>query len=237
MNRRMPLRVAAVATGLTVASTLVALDAGPAAAAAGAPAPPANLQIRDLEPDQMTVTWSPVAGAAEYKVSVIPLEPASGYARTDTDDPAVTLDNLGADTPYKVTVRAFVPSAYPNSYSETSAIVAKTPLPEGYVSPGAPTNLRVVRDSVGSLTLLRWDAPSQHFGPLAYHIHLESADAGDLNGIFGDTSALSFETDYLPLETGFLGSGQSVAIWLTATDLLNNQSPASQRIVLTCCPL
>jgi fibronectin type III domain protein len=237
MNRRTPSKVAAVAFGLTMASTVVALDAGPAVAAPSTPAPPANLHIEDLAPDRMTVTWSPVAGATEYKVAVIPLEPAGGYARTDTDDPAVTLTRLTADIPYKVTVRAFVPSAYPNWYSETSTIVATTPLPDGYVSPGAPTNLRTERDSRGMTTVIRWDAPAQAFGPLTYRVNLESPDSSDLTGIFGHTSQLSFDADDLPLNTGFLAPGQTVAIWITATDRLNNASPPSQAIVLTCCPL
>jgi hypothetical protein len=237
MNRRMPSKVAAVATGLTVASTLVVLDAGPAAAAT-APAPPANLQIQDLEPDQMTVTWSPVAGAAEYKVSVIPLEAASGYARTETDDPAVTLDRLTADVPYKVTVRAFVPSAYPNSYSESSAIVATTPLPEGYVSPGAPRNVRIDRDSSGNITLVRWDAPSQSFGGLTYRLFLDSPDVAELNGqVWATTTGLSFDAELLPITGGLLGPGESVAISVTATDQVNNTSPRSQALQLICCPL
>lgn len=238
MNRRIPSKAAAVATVLTLASTSVLLNTGPAAAANRAPAPPANLEIEGLEPDQFTVTWDPVTSAVDYRVTVTPLEPADGYARTTVNDEVVTLDDLSADIPYKVTVRAYVPSAYPNTYSETSAIIATTPLPDGYVFPTAPGNLRVVRDSTGTITQVRWDAPSQSFGPLTYRIHLESQDVDELNGIFGSTSELNFDGDALPLEPGaILRSGQSVTIRVTATDRTNNRSPFSQPLTLHCCPV
>jgi Fibronectin type III domain len=208
------------------------VDIGPAAAA---PAPPTNLRVEGLTPEEMTLTWDPVAGAAEYKVAVIPLEPADGYARTDTDDPTVHLDDLTWDVPYKVTVRAFVPAAYPNWYSETSTIVAKTPLPEGYFAPSAPTDLRITRDSQGRLDQIRWDA-ADGFGPLTYFLHMESADQPDLTGMFGHTTGLSFDLDMTPLVGGWLQSGESVSIWITAVDQIRNQA-ASQRITLTCCPL
>jgi hypothetical protein len=223
--------------GLTVATALTAFDAGTAAAGAGEPDPPANLRVEGLAPDRFTVAWDPVTGAAEYKVTVIPLEPPGEYRRTGTEDTAITLQNLAPDVPYKVTVRAFVPSAYPSSYSESSTILVTTPLPEGYVPPSAPADLRLERDASGAITLVRWDAPTQHFGPLSYRIHLESTDLAELTGIWGHTSGLSFDAGLLPITGGILGPGQSVTMWVTATDQVYNQSPPSQAVVLTCCPL
>jgi hypothetical protein len=234
MTRRLQPQLAAIVTSLTVASTLVLVDIAPAAAAP-APAPPSNLRVESLEPEEITLAWDPVAGAAEYKVAVIPLEPFGGYARTDTDDPTVHLDDLTWDVPYKVTVRAFVPAAYPNWYSETSTIVATTPLPEGYFAPSTPTNLRVDRDSQGRVTLIRWDAATG-FGPLLYDLHMESADQPDLTGMFGRTSGLSFDLRTTPLAGGWLQSGESVSIRITTVDQIRNQA-ASQPITLTCCPL
>lgn len=236
MNRHAPSKVAAIATGLTVASTLVILDAGPAAANGDAPEPPANLRVEVLEPEHITLAWDPVDGATEYKVAVVPLEPFGGYARTATDDPAVALDNLTADVPYKVTVRAFVPSAYPNWYTETSTITAVTPLPEDYARPGTPTNLRVERDSRGEIAQVRWDA-AEGVGPLTYQIHLDSREVSDLVGVFGRTSGLSFDASVLPISGGLLAPGQSVSLWVTATDQLRNQSAASEALTFTCCPL
>lgn len=237
MNRRLLSKVAAAATSLTVASTLVILDAGPVAAATGdAPEPPDNLQVEDLEPEHMTLTWDPVDGATEYKVAVIPLEAAKGYSRTETDDEVVALDGLTWDVPYKVTVRAFVPSAYPNWYTDVATITATTPLPEGYTLPDAPTDLRVERDSRGELSLIRWDA-IESFGPVSYQIHLASPDVRDLNGVFGRTAGLSFDPNSLPLVGGWLAPGQSVSLWVTAIDELHQQSPPSEAITFTCCPL
>lgn len=237
MNRRLRSKITAIATSLTVVSALVLLDTGPAVATTdGPPEPPANLRVEGLEPEEITLAWDPVAGAAEYKVAVVPLEPFNGYARTDTDDLTVTLDDLTWDVPYKVTVRAFVPDAYPNWYSETSTVVATTPLPEGYFSPSAPSNVRIDRDSQGNPTLIRWDA-ADGFGPLTYTVHLESPQQPDLTGMFGRTSGLSFDSQITPLAGGLLQPGESVSIWVTATDQIRNQSAPSQRLTLTCCPL
>jgi hypothetical protein len=237
MSRPLASRVAAAATSLVVASTLVILDAGPVAAATGdAPEPPDNLRVEVLEPEHITLTWDPVAGATEYKVAVIPLEPAKGYARTETGDPVVALDGLVWDVPYKVTVRAFVPTAYPNSYTDIATITATTPLPEGYTLPGAPTNLRVERDPRGELALVRWDA-GESTGPLRYQIHLESADVPELTGQWGLTTGLSFDANALPITGGLLAPGQSVSMWVTATDQIYQQSPPSEAITFTCCPL
>jgi hypothetical protein len=236
MNRSLLSKLTATATSLTVITTLVLLDTGPAAATDSPPEPPANLRVEVLEPEQITLAWDPVDGATEYKVAMIPLEPFDGYARTETDDPTVTLDDLTWDVSYKVTVRAFVPTAYPNWYTETSTIVATTPLPEDYVLPGTPTNLRVERGSLGEITLIRWDAASG-FGPLTYLVHMDSPDQPDLTGMFGRTSGLSFDTTITPLSAGILPPGQSVSIWVTATDQIRNQSAPSERLTLTCCPL
>jgi hypothetical protein len=236
MNRRLRSKITAVATSLAVTSTLVLLDTAPAAATTdGPPEPPTNLRIEVLEPEQITLAWDPVAGATEYKVAVIPLEPFGGYARTDADDPTVTVDDLTWDVPYKVTVRAFVPANYPDWYSETSTIVATTPLPEDYVFPSAPTNLRVDRDSRGTVTAIRWDAATG-FGPLTYSVHMESPQQPDLTGMFGHTGGLSFDATITPLAGGILAPGESVSIWITAADQIRNQA-ASERITLTCCPL
>lgn len=235
MNRRQRSQLTAITAILAVTSTLVLIDAGPAAATTSPPEPPENLRVEVLAPEEITLAWDPVDGAAEYKVAVVPLEPASGYARTDTDDPTVHLDDLTWDVPYKVTVRAFVPAAYPNWYSETSAIVATTPLPEGYFAPSAPTNLRIERDFWGEVSLIRWDAATG-FGPLLYDVHMESADQPDLTGMFGRTSGLSFDLRNTPLAGGWLQSGESVSIWITSVDQIRNQA-ASQRLTLTCCPL
>jgi hypothetical protein len=236
MNRHTLSKVAATATSLTVGTILVIVDAGPAAAASGAPEPPENLQVEVLEPERITLTWDPVAGATEYKVAVIPLEPASGYARTETDDLAVELDNLTSDVPYKVTVRAFVPSAYPNWYTDVATITATTPVPDGYTLPGAPANLRVDRDSRGEIALIRWDA-GEGFGPQRYQIHLESSDVPELTGLWGNTTGLSFDPNALPITGGLLAPGQSVSLWVTATDKIHAQSPPSEALTFTCCPL
>jgi hypothetical protein len=237
LNRRTQSKLTAFAASLAVISTLVLVGTGPAAATTGGPPePPANLRVEVLEPELITLAWDPVAGAAEYKVAVTPLKPFDGYTRIDTDVPTVTLDNLTWDVPYKVAVRAFVPAAFPDWYSGTSTIVVTTPLPDGYASPTAPANLRVERDDQGNLDLIRWD-PATGFGPLVYWVHMESPDQPDLTGIFGHTSGLSFDASITPLNGGVLQPGESVSIWITATDQIRNQSPPGARLTVTCCPL
>jgi hypothetical protein len=235
MKRRLPPRLIAIAAGLAVTSAMVLVSAAPAAAAPSPPAPPDNLRVVQLEPEELTLAWDAVAGATEYKVAVIPLEPFDGYRRIDTDDPTVHLDDLTWDVPYKVTVRAFVPTAYPNWYSEPSTIVVTTPLPEGYFAPTEPTNVRIDRDSTGRFTFIRWDAAAG-FGPLLYDLHMESTDQPDLTGMFGRTSGLSMDLRTSPLVGGWLQPGESVSLWITAIDQIRNEA-ASQRVTLTCCPL
>jgi hypothetical protein len=235
-RRRLPSKVAAIAATLTVASTLLLLEAGPAAAGGGAPQPPANLRVTDLEPELITLAWAPVTGAVDYRVQVIPLEAAAGYARFRTTNLTMTLDDLTWDIPYQVTVRAYVPSAYPHSYTEASTIAVTTPLPDGYVPPGAPTGLRVERDAQGAIAQVRWDA-ADGFGPLTYRVHLESEEVAELTGVFGHTTGLSFAADILPISGGWLAPGQSVAMWITAVDQIYHQSPPSEALTLTCCPL
>jgi hypothetical protein len=236
MNRHRTSKLAAITSTVALTATLAAVDAGPAAADDGAPEAPSNLRATDLAPERITVTWDPVAGASEYKVTVVPLEPFDGYTRLETDDPTVTLDDLTWDVPYKVTVRAFVPSAYPNWYTETSTITATTPLPDGYTPPSAPTGLRVERDSRGQITLVRWDA-AEGFGPLSYQLHLDSPDFPGMTGVWARTTRTSFDASLLPISGGILGPGQSVSLWVTATDQIRTRSPASERLTLTCCPL
>ncbi|HEY8471362.1 MAG TPA: fibronectin type III domain-containing protein [Natronosporangium sp.] len=236
MNPRLPAKLTAATTTLLVTTTLLLLDTAPAAAATGVPQPPDNLRVESLAPDEMTVAWDPVPGAAEYKVTVIPLEPFGGYRRIDADDPTVHLDRLTWDVPYRVTVLAFVPTAYPNWYTETTEIVATTPLPDGYFLPTPPTNLRIERDYKGNVTFLRWDAGTGFGTPLVYDLQLESPQQPELTGTFDRISGQSIDLRTTPLLGGWLRPGDTVSIWLTAVDKIRNRAD-SERVTLTCCPL
>ncbi|MGH8822962.1 MAG: fibronectin type III domain-containing protein [Jiangellaceae bacterium] len=237
MNKRAS-AVAATSTSLVVASTLL-FGVGPAAAESdGPPDPPANMRVTDLQPESITVGWDPVQGATEYSLVLIPLEAFGNYERTKTDELSFTFDDLTWDLLYRVTVRAFVPSAYPNWWTDISTVTARTLLPDGYVPPSPPTNLRVERDANGDITQILWDEATGSFGPFIYRLHLESPELPEIDGVWASTNGTSVDADELPICDGCIFEpGQTLTMFVTATDRVPKVSPPSDPLTLVCCPL
>ncbi|TDE14381.1 fibronectin type III domain-containing protein [Jiangella asiatica] len=227
-------RLTALVASLALTVGAVAIGAGAAKAADTPPAPPTGLRAVDVGTDSFSVAWDPVEGATTYHFSFIPLEPFAGYRRGETDQLTTMFTGLMFDVPYKVTVRAFVPSAYPNQYSDTATITVRTAVPEGYVLPSAPRDLRVERDASGRIERVRWDASAVGFGPLTYQLRLASADLPEVDGVWSTTSGLTVDAGDLPFDAGIFTPGQQVTVSVTASDIRRNASPAAE-LTLTCC--
>jgi hypothetical protein len=236
MNRRTA-GVAAIATSLALASTVVLGAGAPAAGADAPPDPPADLRVTDLAPDRLSVAWNPVPGATRYNVTLIPLEPFGSYVRTSTTGLSFAFSPLVWDLLYKVTVRAYVPSAYPFVYSGTTAVTARTLLPEGYLPPSQPTGLRVERDPGGQITQVMWDASTGSAGPLSYQVHLESPEQPWINGVWVRTSENRIDGSAIPFNDGIVAEGETLRLFVTATDRVPKVSPPSESLTMVCCPM
>lgn len=231
MRRRVTLKVTAVATSFVLTMAAVVLAAGPATASTSPPGPPANLRVTELHIDSFAVAWDLVPGATRYSVSVFTLD---HWVR-----PTITIDATTArfhnalfDVQHRVSVRAYVPGHF---YTDASTIIVATPLPEGYVKPTTPANLRLERNAQGEIELFRWDAATGGFGNLTYSLFIESP--GFLPTYEADrTSALTSDADDHPVCDGCqYDPSQTIVLWVTANDR-RYSSPPSQRLVLTCCP-
>lgn len=231
-------------TAIGAVATLTAGLAGvapPAAADIEAPAPPTNLRITDLQPETLSVAWDATSGATSYSLTLFAPEPFCGtyYRRHTTASLTATFDSLNWDCPYRIGVRAYVPSNYPNTFSEPATILVTTPLPEGYERPGPPSNLRAERDATGQLERVAWDPATVGFGLLAYQMYLEVEGIPELSGTLGSLSVGTSRD--VERDLGDIGSvlepGQTVTLWVTTADQTRTESPPSETLVLTCCPL
>lgn len=226
--------IAILTAGLT-ATVPAAADTG-----SGPPDPPANLRATDLQPETLSVAWDAVDGAASYGLTLFAPEPFCGayYRRHTTTGLTATFDSLNWDCPYRISVRAYVPSSYPDSYSDPATITVRTPLPDGYELPGPPSNLRAERDAAGQLELVRWDPATAGFGLLAYQVYVEVEGLPELSGPLGSLSVQTSRDGRDLREIGsVLEPGQTITVWVTTADQTRSESPPSDPLVLTCCPV
>jgi hypothetical protein len=226
----MKIRSTIVAIGagiLLMAGAIVAHPGYGVAADDTVPDPPANLRVVDLQPEQFTVAWDPVPGAAEYVVQLSGRDPrGNGIGLT------ATFDAVWEST-YQVSVRARVQHTY-TAWSEPLTVT--TPMPADFELPSAPLNLRVERDR-GEITLIRWDRPAHGYSALAYYLYFETPkEPEDLSGLWAITGELTADPSVNPIGAHIYEPGQSMSLWVVARDRKGNTSPPSAPLVLTCCP-
>ena len=227
LRRTLKATVSVIAAGALLALGGVALGPSPAAADVAQPGPPTGLQAVDVQPESVTVEWETLDGAYEYIVGI------NGRASAVTRNVTWTFTNLVWDQEYEVTVRAWVPSAYPNDYTDWSdPIRVVTPIPDGFQVPSAPTDLRPERDAQGEVATIRWDASAEGYGRLTYRLHAQgvgvvaTASGSDLSA---DVFQMAFiECVVLP--------GETYTFWVTATDRAGNVSPPSDELTVTLPP-
>ena len=237
-------RSIAASLAIGVIATLTAELAGSPATAAGAaepPDPPADLRVTDLQPEAMTIAWDKTPRAESYSVVLIALEVWCGtyYRHFTTTELTATFEDLNWDCPYRVGVRSYVPSNYPHPYSELTTIEVTTPFPEGYEPPGPPSNLRAERDANGKILRVVWDPATEGFGLLVYQPYVDVEGYPELSGRLGSFTAQTFrdvERDFADFGS-ILEPGQTVTVWVTTADQTRDESPPSEKLVLTCCPL
>jgi hypothetical protein len=236
---------------LALAAVLPLLVVGASGAqASDGPLPaPVNLRAVDVQPEGVTVTWDLVADAEEYSVRVIALEGlcGGGHRTTVTAGHTATFTGLTWDCPYSISVRARDLSAYPWRISDYARVQFKTPLPDFYEFPGSPSNLRAERDAAGNLTGFAWDGATAGVSPLGYRGYVEFDVITELSGQFFSTNeATTFFRDdpSWPMDNfdyfrdmAELEPGQTMRVWVTTADRINNESPPSNELILTCCPL
>jgi hypothetical protein len=208
-------------SALALAASVVTGVAAPAAAAV--PEPPGNLRATAQQPESLTVAWNAVPGAISYSFTLIGLEGicAPNFRRGSTPAQTTTFGGLTWDCPYKVTVRAYVPSSWPDTYSDAAVLVTSTTLPDGYVLPAPPGNPRI------DGTTLRWDAATG-FGPLLYQVHADVPSIPEFTGPFGPRGGAT-SLDISDLEV--LEPGQTATLWVTTIDRAWNESARSVPIV------
>ena len=233
-------RIAAVGGALALAAA-AAVPGAATAAPAGPPDPPANLRVVDLQPESLTADWDPVPGATRYTGVLVAQEAFCGnYYRTfSTTQLSLDVDALNWDCPYRIGVRAFVPSAYPHTYTELTTILVTTPFPVGYEPPGSPSNLRVERNANGQVERVRWDPATQGFGTLLYRLSVEVEGIPELDGPWGPPQAMtSRDVRQDVAEIGsVLQPGQTLTLRVTTDDRAQVESPPGPPLVLACCPL
>lgn len=241
MKVRSAARIVAVAGALTL--SVAGLYVMPAAADTNTPAePPANLQTTDVQPESITVAWDAVDRATSYSVRLIALEAfcGAGYQTATTTDLTFTFGQLNWDCPYKITVRSFVPFNYPfSSYSDASAITASTTLPDGYVLPGPPSDLRAIRDAAGVVQELRWDPATTGTGLLTYQLYVDVEGFPELSGPLGSRTAITsrdVRQDFAEFGS-ILEPGQTLTVRVTTLDRTLAESAPAEPLVFTCCAL
>ncbi|HEY8455634.1 MAG TPA: fibronectin type III domain-containing protein [Actinopolymorphaceae bacterium] len=179
------------------------LEALPAAAAER-PDKPTNVRVSDVKIDSFTVTWDPVDGEVFYEVQRVLRRP-NGHNTVYPSSvrvmqgETVTYSSLwGATWDVRLQARTWWA---PVMYAEWSdPVTVSTPLPDGYVPPSAPQNLRVAeRNERNEAELITWDRPTQGLDPLTYTIII---DHPEVSGPFDTTTQLSYPAWALPLNTG-----------------------------------
>jgi hypothetical protein len=208
------------------------------AAAAQRPDPPTNVRVTDFDLDGFTVAWDPVEGDVFYEVQRVRLYAEgsrSTYPPVRVSEGETISFSSGWGATWEVSVRVRTRWA-PVMYSEWSDPVTVTiPLPDGYVPPSAPQNLRVAeRNEKGETVLIAWDPPAQGTGSFTYTLFI---DHPEMSGRFDSTKELSYDAWQLPLNTGYFDvPGLTVTLWVQATDRAGTSSPLSEPLELVCCP-
>lgn len=235
MSRRPARALSAVLSASALTLATLVLGAAPANAEV-ASLPPGNVRVVDLQPMSFTVDWDEPEGADYYIVSVYPLYQGT---RMSHGDP-VTFTNLVWDTEYTITVTAFYQEFKDErSRAQADPITVRTPMPENFTGPNAPTNLRIERDSYGRPAFLLFDPSTEGFGELWYDLHLDASQVEGLewlSGVWDSTNTQRFDLSFVPITAELWSEGDTVQLYITARDKKKNQSPPSEALVLTCCP-
>lgn len=226
MSRRRSMG-AVVSFALTMA--MIVFGAG-SAVATNRPDPPTNLRVTDLHAEGMSVAWDPVDRGSEYIVRINAAVCCS-TRRVVTTELHATFANLMWDMTYQV----FVSAKVGFTYTDSSTITVTTPPIEGYEPPSAPASFRVTRDAQGAVDLFVWDASTGGHGTITYDLYLESP--GFLTkGVWGRTTGLTIDAQTTPACNGCeYDPSQVIYAWVIAKDR-RNESPPSNRVILTCCP-
>jgi len=235
MSRRPAARLSAFLSSLVHTAATLVLASAPASAGGVPSEPPRNVRVVDLQPTSFTVAWDEPLGADYYIVSVSP----RGGTRGSLGDP-VTYTGLLWDTEYSITVTAFYTEFKDErSRAEADPITVRTPMPEDFKTPNAPTNLRIERDARGNPLFLLFDPSTEGFGELWYDLHLDASQVEGLewlSGIWDSTSTQRFDLSFVPITAQLWNEGDTVQLSIIARDRKGNQSPPSEALELTCCP-
>jgi len=236
MSRRPTTALTAALSALVLALATLVLGSAPAHAHTVTSEPPGDVRVVNLQPTSFTVDWDEPDGADYYIVSVSPLWAGT---RMSHGDP-VTYTGLVWDTKYTITVTAFY-NEFKDERSRAQAdpITVRTPVPEDFTAPNAPTNLRIERDSHGNPAFLLFDPSTEGVGELWYDLHLDTSQVEgleSLSGIWDTTNTERFDLSFVPITANLWNEGDRVQLYITARDKKRNQSPPSEALELTCCP-
>lgn len=236
MSRRPTAPLSAVFSALVLALATLVLGSAPASAGEVTSEPPRNVRVVNLQPMSFTVDWDEPDGADYYHVSVSPLWAGT---RMSHGEP-VTYTGLVWDTEYTITVTAFYTEFKDErSRAQADPITVRTPVPEDFTPPNAPTNLRIERDTHGRPAFLLFDPSTEGVGELWYELHLDASQVEGLewlSGVWDTTNTQRFDLSFVPINAQIWNEGDTVRLYITARDKKRNQSPPSEALELTCCP-
>jgi hypothetical protein len=235
------LSTAALAAGVLVASS--------AFASSDPLPPPADLQVVDLTSESVTITWDAVPEAEDYSVSINSSGtycPGGGRSFV-TAGLSATFADLTWDCSYVVAVRARDITGYPWRLSSYARVTFSTPLPEGYVFPGPPSNFRAELTADGKISSLEWDPATVGEPPLIYNVYAAFEPDVGLPGPFFRGLSETFVRDHptepysgLDYLNGIIDSErpERVTLWVTTVDVIKypvtKESVASNQVVLDC---
>lgn len=240
MNRHPAATVTATVSGLVLALATLVLGAAPAAAGAARTSdPPTNLRVADLGPTSLAVAWDMPDGA-DYSIVRVS---RTGYGLQQSElshGESASFTGLLWDTEYSVTVTAYYTKFKDERFSAASdPLTVRTPAPDDFEVPNAATNLRIERDSSGNPEFLLFDASTEGFGDLWYDLHLNTSEVPgmeDLSGVWASTNEQRFDLSFVPITAEIWQPGDTVRVFITATDGKGNVSAPSEALELTCCP-
>lgn len=194
-----------------------------------------NLRITDLQQESFTVAWDARADVEFYRASVQVLEACDDdyYRSADTEGLTAAFSGLTPDCPYRISVVAVL-TATPVYLNPIARIEVTTPLPDGYVSPEAPSNLRAELID-GEAAGFTWDPANVSVDPVKYRIYMEPVLQSNPFDTVTETSFDGPSFDYF-LITVEAGGFSTVRVWVTTVDGIHNESAPSNEVVLSCQP-